>query len=457
MNNYKFGDPTRLAFNEYVGQTNLHPVAIVLLVITVLVFLMGKRQYWFLAMGLVVCNIPSAQRLVVAGMDFNIVRLVAVAGFVILLARGNFRTLRPALLDKLVVLSLLVPVVMAPIRGQPMAAVTFLGMMVDGVSVYFIGRVALRDLRDVTTFAWALLIISMPIAVAMAIEKTTGRNFFSIFGGVPEFTPSRMGKLRAQGAFAHSIIAGCWFSASLPILVSQWKGNAEAAQGKIIVICGVPLAVICVFATASSTPIAGACVVLGSLLIYPLRNHFQKIRPYVILLAVIVHFVSIAGLHHILYTRFAFIAGSTGWHRYMLVDAAIEQLPNWFLFGTNSTYSWGWGLDDVTHEFVLAGVRGGLVGLTLLVAILVVSFRNAGVLMRSQDPKVIFVGYCFGISVLVHVVAFLGTSYFGQVQLLVFFTLGGLQSLSLSLAPNTSVSTKAAPQLSRAGRKSRTR
>ena len=42
----------------------------------------------------------------------------------------------------------------------------------------------------------------------MILEHLTGRNVFSVFGGVPEFTVIREGKLRAQAAFAHAIVAG---------------------------------------------------------------------------------------------------------------------------------------------------------------------------------------------------------------------------------------------------------
>ena len=456
MNSYEFRDPTRFLYNEYVGATNLHPIAIGMVGIIILVFLVGKRNYWFLAMGLVVCNLPTPQRVVISGLDFNALRIVTTIGFIALLARGSFRDLKPALLDKIVVLSLLVPIFAGMVRGSSGSAVTYIGFFADGVGIYFIGRVVLIDLRSVTAFAWALLIISIPVAIAMAIEKTTGRNFFSIFG-IAEFTPVRMGKLRAQGAFAHSIIAGCWFAASLPILISQWKSSANPSMGKAIVVCGVPLAVVGVFATASSTPIAAACVVLGGALIYPFRNYIASVRPYAICAAVIIHFVSLNGIHHLIYTRFAFVTGSTGYHRYKLVDAAIQQFPNWFLFGQNGTYSWGWGLDDVTHEFVLAAVRGGLAGLALLVTILVLSFRNAGVLMRSRDPKVVFVGYFLGVSVLAHSCSFLGASYFGQIHLLYFFTLGGLQTLSLNLGSNPRVSTMASSQRSHTDQILRTR
>lgn len=449
MNNFEFRDPTRFLFNDFVGHTVLHPVAVVLLAIAILFFLLGDRKHWFLVMGLVVCNLSSAQRVVVFGVDFHILRIVGVAGLVLLIARGHFRSLKPAPLDKILFASLLIPAILAPIRGQSSSSMAYLGFFVDGISIYFIGRLALRDLKDVSAFAGALLLISIPITIAMIIEKFTGRNFFSIFGGIPELTPVRMGKLRTQGAFAHSIIAGCWFAASLPIVISQWRGNINASRGKMIAVFGSLLAVICVFATESSTPIAGTCVALIALLIYPFKNSIKTIRPFVIFLAFVVHFVSTSGIHHILYTRFAFVAGSTGYHRFKLVDAAIEQFPTWFLIGTNGTYSWGYGLDDVTQQFVQAGVAGGLVGLTLLVLVLVISYKNAGSLMRSENPKVVFVGYCLGVSILVHTVAYLGVTYFGQIQLLLYFTLGGLQTLSMNLGSKPVVSTTAAQQPSR--------
>ena len=100
------------------------------------------------------------------------------------------------------------------------------------------------------------------------------------------------------------------------------------------------------------------------------------------------------------------------------------------MIGQNSTYSWGWGLDDVTHEFVLAGVRGGLIGLMLLIAILVAAFRRAGTLVRSRSSELRWAGYCLGVSMLVHVVSFQGGSYFGQIILIYYFTLGALQTLA---------------------------
>ena len=80
MNNHEFQDPPRFVFNDYVGQTSVDPVAICFLVIAIFVFLVGDRKYWFFLMGLVVCNLSSAQRLVVAGIDFNILRLVSLMG-----------------------------------------------------------------------------------------------------------------------------------------------------------------------------------------------------------------------------------------------------------------------------------------------------------------------------------------------------------------------------------------
>ena len=91
---------------------------------------------------------------------------------------------------------------------------------------------------------------------------------------------------------------------------------------------------------------------------------------------------------------------------------------------------WVRGLDDCTHEFVLAGVKGGLLGLMLLIGILATSFRQVGVLLRSARPEMSWAGFCIGASIVTHIVSFNGTAYFGQVFLIYYFTLGALQSLA---------------------------
>ena len=48
-------------------------------------------------------------------------------------------------------------------------------------------------------------------------------------GGVPEITVVREGRLRCQGAFAHPILAGCFWAEQLPLIAALSAGNPANA------------------------------------------------------------------------------------------------------------------------------------------------------------------------------------------------------------------------------------
>jgi hypothetical protein len=124
------------------------------------------------------------------------------------------------------------------------------------------------------------------------------------------------------------------------------------------------------------------------------------------------------------------LVGGTGYHRYKLVDNAINHIGEWWLSGTLETAHWGRAMHDLTNQFVLEGVRGGLPTLALFVAIITIAFRQIGVLWRSahgRDHEVL--AWALGVSLFVHVSNFLGVSYFGQNIMLWYLSLACIGSL----------------------------
>ena len=430
MNENAYRDPTRFAYMEWVNQTIIHPFTIVLLILTLLMLVGGPRRFWLLAMGLTMCLIPTAQRIAVFGVDFSTIRMVATLGVLSLAARGEFRSIRFGKFDLLVIAFTAIPIPMSIIRGDTGQLMNTIGTSVDLTFFYLIGRVTLRDIKDVASFAVMLVIVAIPVGISIANEKLTGRNLFHFLGGVPEFTPIRMGKLRAQAAFPHPIIAGCWFAASVPVIAILWSLRGNAPGPRAIAIAGVVACSVGVFATASSTPIGGLIAAALAFVLYPFRFRFKGARPVIIAVCLVLHFASSRGLHGLIYTKFTFVSGSTGEHRYKVVQKCIEHFSEWAMFGTRGTYHWGWGLDDVTQQYVSMAVKGGLIGLLLLVYILVKSFSNAGKLMAMPDRRYALIGYWLGASLAVHAVNWLGGTYFGQVNFLYLITIGGLHTLA---------------------------
>jgi hypothetical protein len=129
----------------------------------------------------------------------------------------------------------------------------------------------------------------------------------------------------------------------------------------------------------------------------------------------VLHIIREQPVWHLL-ARINVVGGSTGWHRYHLIDAAINNFGEWALFGTKATAHWGMGLNDVTNEFIWAGVRGGFLAMVLLIAIVSFAFGAAGRAARSRrlDPELRWMAWCIGAALFVHVASFFSVAYFGQ-------------------------------------------
>ena len=70
--------------------------------------------------------------------------------------------------------------------------------------------------------------------------------------------------------------------------------------------------------------------------------------------------------------------GGTGWHRSFIIDAALKHIDEWWLVGTYRTVHWG-GYPpppadpeniDITNQYIVEGVKGGLVRLGLFILVI---------------------------------------------------------------------------------------
>jgi hypothetical protein len=165
----------------------------------------------------------------------------------------------------------------------------------------------------------------------------------------------------------------------------------------------------------------------------------------------LLHIAMTMPVWHLL-TRIDLTRGSNGWYRYKLIDDFITHFNEWWLVGTKSTsHWWQWGTNDVTNQYVLEGVTGGLLTLILFLVTIAWAFRGVGKfenqIGRSTARRVM--AWSLGVSLFVHCVIFIGVSYFGQSMLLWYLTLAMIGSLSPTNSTRTSRlvirSVKAAP------------
>jgi hypothetical protein len=199
------------------------------------------------------------------------------------------------------------------------------------------------------------------------------------------------------------------------------------------------MSLIIIFCCASSTPVMAVVFsVLGAVL-WRYRLHMRTLRWSLLIALVGLHLVMKAPVWHLI-SRIDLVSGNTGWHRYYLIDQAIHHFSDWWLIGTRTTAHWGWGLQDVTNQFILEGVRGGALRMGLFVAIIVLCFGCVGRLWRLQNGSVFrsVCAWALGVSLFVHAMNFVAVSYFGQIIVVWYLLLAAIVSLSTSARPKMS-------------------
>lgn len=431
------GMPDYFGGTEFKDVTNMHPLAISAVLILGIMMILVPRRWAVLPMLVIACFISSVQKVVIAGLDFDLLRIMVVLGIFRIILRHEFRDFIWKPLDKAIVLWVISSIAIYTIQQSTFSAfINRLGFGFDAFGMYFLFRCLIKDPKDIDRVILSCILISIPVAFFFIIENRTGRNMFSVFGGVPELTVIREGRLRCQGAFSHPILAGCFWASLIPLFaLFWWKSHTD----KVWALAGIFAALIVIICCASSTPILGVlCGILGGLMFYA-RRYMRYIRWGILISLIGLHIVMKAPVWHLI-ARVSTVGGSTSWHRYNLINQAITHFGDWCLLGTKSTLSWD--VFDITNQYVLEGIRGGFITLALFISILVVSFGAVGRLWRQSDTSYrIALSWLLGVSLFVHSMVFIGVSYFGQINIIWYLLLATIGSLAPMIKKNQFVHT----------------
>jgi hypothetical protein len=238
----------------------------------------------------------------------------------------------------------------------------------------------------------------------------------------------REGKLRCQGAFAHPILAGCFWASVLPLIAAQWWRGGLARWLSVIGLAGASVVIVL---CASSTPLMAALFGAISGAMFVARRWMRIVRWSLLAVVVALHVVMIAPVWHLI-SRLQVIGGSTSYHRFALIDSAICYGREWWMMGTTvGTAHWGYGMEDVTNYYIVQGLQGGIGLLALFVGVIAMGYRAVGTTWRaagkSRANQVL--AWAMGVSLFVHTTSFLGVSYFGQINLIWYLTLAIIASL----------------------------
>jgi hypothetical protein len=404
-------------------------MAFFLLVLCVMAFTV-QRKHLILIFLLCINFTTAAQRLYIAGVNFPLIRIVLIAVLLRLFLRREQAWMAINRLDKAVLLFASVIAVATSLRDPGKAGVVFaLSNLGDILGFYFVARLIIRSESDVGYLIKCMMWISFIIAAMFIYERITLRNPMGVFGGVTVNTWIRDGKPRVQGPYAHPILSGAYWAAFLPLFAIYMK--RRPAMKLAMLCCG-----IIVFLCASSTPMMSLLAGIAAGILYYQRAWLSSIKLSVVAAILL---LAVVWSHPIwyLFIKIDFTGGSTGYFRYLLTDAFVRNWKDWLIIGEDNTAQWGAalnlasvGLADITNQFILYAVRGGIVALGLSIYQISLAFKYLGELKRSATREGTRVFYWqLGVSLLVHIVSFFGVAYFGMIDFTWWMTLAICSSL----------------------------
>jgi len=416
-------------WSEVGNTTTLHPAAVAALGLLMGAMLVVPRKWSAAPLILLTCLIPAGQRVVIFTLDFTFLRLLIIAAWFRLIARNEYRPVRWTHLDTAVVVWAVVSTVTVTLRSPDVIGtlVNRGGYAFDAIGLYFFFRIQLRNYEDLERVIRAFLVTALPVMAFFFLESVTRYNAFHVFGGVPETTMIRRGRLRCQGAFSHPILAGCFWATLLPLFLMRFN----LAKDKLLTIAGSVAAFGIVGFSASSTPIMALAFGAMGAVMWWFRAAMRWVRWVVVLACLALHFVLMDKPIWHLIARIDVVGGSTGYHRYFLMDEAVNRFSEWGALGTPTTEHWGHGLQDVTNHYVLEGVGGGLTRLLAFCALLVLAFMTVGRAVRNPhlQRRDHLIAWTLGICFFAHTMNFFAVSYFNQILLVWYLQLAILGSL----------------------------
>ena len=389
------------------------------------------RRWAALPLLMGVAYMTRGQVLEIGPLHFPVIRILIAVGFVRVLLKGERIAGGTNHLDWLLTLWAGC-LVCSSVFHTSDAWILRSGLVWTELGSYFLFRVFIGTFDDICHLFKVICVLLVPVAVAMLLEKMTGNNCFAMFGGVQVEVSLRSGHFRAQGPFAHAILAGTVGATCLPMALCLWRGDRKRALAGMCATSGM------VIASGSSGPFMIALTGLAALALWKRRRYLRMFRWAAGLLIIALDLVMKDPVYYLL-ARIDITGGSTGWHRAALIQAAIEHMHEWWLAGTDYTRHWmPSGIyanaihTDITNHYLMMGVYGGLPLMLLFIWVIFAAFGIVGkaLLLNHNAPmERQFLIWTLGAILVAHVTNFISISYFDQSVVLLDLLLASIGAL----------------------------
>ncbi len=418
----------------------LHPVVLVALLVTIALILWRPRKFAIVPLMLSIFLIPRGQVIVVGGAHFYIWLIILLVGF-ILVIRSRF-AIAGGLnsIDKLFIVWALYRSFAEMVTNWPDGVMEQISFCLEAFCGYFLLRYLIQNEEDIVRAVKTLAITAAILGVCMVYEQVSHTNPFGAFlGGVPIVSDVRNGTTRAFGPFGHEILAGCFGATLIPLYFWLWK-----VKERTYAVVGFIGSTMMVLASYSSTPVLAYVAGILGLFLWPLRRYMRPVRWGIV--------AGIAGLAIVMkapvwymIAHINVIGGSGGYDRAFLIDTCARHFKDWWLIGTNQNGNWGYDMWDQSDQFVAEAESGGLFTLICFIAIISLSFRRLGIMMRRLESRNQWLFWSLGSVMIAHIFAFMGVAYWDQSQIWWFAFLAMICAATVPLSSPAVAQTAAAP------------
>lgn len=402
-----------------IAQTHVHPLIAVAVLVAALFILLLPRKRLLAPLLAATLLIPLDQIIVLGPLHWQIMRVMLLLGWVRVLAT------RPAgmsilsggmnAVDKTILLWTLSSAAAQILRWHSLAIlVNQSGVIYTVCASYFLMRYLIRDRSDAEFAICVLVGIGVLVAAVMVVEQATGRNPYAYFGGAREAMRAELlargQRFRAMGPFNNAILAGVFGATLVPLaLALRWTGRRAASA------IGALAGSVIVVASVSSTPALTYAAVLLGFCLWPLRRSLRLLRWGLLIALLGLHLVMKAPVWALI-QRVNVIGGSSGYHRYVLVDEFMRHWGEWWLIGSKDYSDWGFLTADLANQYVSVGETAGLLPFIFYLSIFVCAFKYLGrarKLFVADRGRQLFL-WSLGCALLAHTIAFFGITYFDQ-------------------------------------------
>lgn len=410
----------------------MNAAGVILTLLFSLAVLAAPRRYALWGVIGATCYLTQGQQIIVAGFHFTALRLVLLAGILRSFGRGEFREMGFNPIDKCFVVYVVSMLFMVTIAGN--GAFYQVGCTYNMLLPYFLFRALLKNLEEFENFLADLALLILPFTLFISQESFTGQNVFSAFGGVS--TMFRDGHFRAEAAFRSPITAGTLGATLMPL----FAGLFLTGRKRPYAIIGIVAATIIVICSRSSGPLLAYGSAILALVFWRWREHMRRLRWTVLITLVALHLYMKAPVWFLM-GHMSDLVGGGGWYRAEIVDQAVNHFRAWWLMGTSDIASWSPtpladGAADLTNQFVVAGVRGGLWSLIVFIVIFVRCFRYLGLAMQKVRGLVLDIEWMLwatGAALYGTMVNFFSISYFDQIDVIWYLLLAAISTVTFSI------------------------